>query len=254
MRFFPDNPRDADRSGNVRPGLVRLDGARLPNPTDIRAPGRRPGAQQPHREGLLPAVARRPLRQYVPPLFPVRTLPLLSTPSSPRSVTSVPLHGRARRDEHQQRLVSEAHAFWLLLFSSLTWAPRSLQKLTYGLCFVYARATRSVSMPAPVYCEHLAASPAPHSALLTQPAPVPRRRRTSPTPLRPPCDILTTRSTAPAPPPSPQLVCGRVAYHFDAEIDYETETAASSDEFDLDFWKRRFHPPKVGQAQSFYFM
>ena len=33
----------------------------------------------------------------------------------------------------------------------------SLQQLTYQLCHVYARCTKSVSMPAPAYYAHLAA-------------------------------------------------------------------------------------------------
>jgi hypothetical protein len=31
----------------------------------------------------------------------------------------------------------------------------TMQNLSFALCHVYARATRSVSIPAPVYCEHV---------------------------------------------------------------------------------------------------
>jgi eukaryotic translation initiation factor 2C len=34
-----------------------------------------------------------------------------------------------------------------------------LQSLSYALCHVYARATRSVSIPAPVYCDACSLSP-----------------------------------------------------------------------------------------------
>ena len=47
-----------------------------------------------------------------------------------------------------------------MLYDENSFTPDSLQALSYALCHVYARATRSVSIPAPVYCEFLSA---PHS-------------------------------------------------------------------------------------------
>lgn len=43
---------------------------------------------------------------------------------------------------------------WLfsVLYDDNNFNPDSLQKLTFSLCHVYARATRSVSIPPPVYC------------------------------------------------------------------------------------------------------
>jgi eukaryotic translation initiation factor 2C len=43
--------------------------------------------------------------------------------------------------------------------------PDGLQSLSYALCHVYARATRSVSIPAPVYCD--ASSPSLSSCIMT---------------------------------------------------------------------------------------
>ncbi|EIN05853.1 Piwi-domain-containing protein [Punctularia strigosozonata HHB-11173 SS5] len=80
-----------------------------------------------------------------------------------------------------------------------------LQRLTYALCYVYARATRSVSLPAPVYYA--------------------------------------------------DLVCGRAEFHFDRNLNYETDTVASGEgEFDLKRWKDGFHGPKSKQSVQFYFM
>ena len=42
-----------------------------------------------------------------------------------------------------------------MLYDENSFTPDSLQALSYALCHVYARATRSVSIPAPVYCEFL---------------------------------------------------------------------------------------------------
>ena len=46
---------------------------------------------------------------------------------------------------------------WRGFFLSANTGPRAdgLQSLSYALCHVYARATRSVSIPAPVYCNTL---------------------------------------------------------------------------------------------------
>ena len=45
-----------------------------------------------------------------------------------------------------------------VLYDDNNFTSDSLQQLTYQLCHVYARCTRSVSMPAPAYYAHLAAS------------------------------------------------------------------------------------------------
>ncbi|KAF7793222.1 hypothetical protein EIP86_004332 [Pleurotus ostreatoroseus] len=44
-------------------------------------------------------------------------------------------------------------ALYSVLHDDNEFTPDALQRLTYALCYVYARATRSVSIPAPVYCE-----------------------------------------------------------------------------------------------------
>src|SRR5260370_38607594 len=67
--------------------------------------------------------------------------------------------------------------------------PDGIQSLSYALCYVYGRCTRSVSIPAPVYRKspspHLLISPSPiysRSDKLRRPQPV-QSRKTS---LRPP--------------------------------------------------------------------
>ncbi|KAJ7389269.1 argonaute 1 [Desmophyllum pertusum] len=49
-----------------------------------------------------------------------------------------------------------------VLYDDNAFTADSLQKLTYQLCHVYARCTRSVSMPAPAYYAHLVAFRAKH--------------------------------------------------------------------------------------------
>lgn len=44
-------------------------------------------------------------------------------------------------------------AHYSVLFDENNFTPDSLQALSFALCHVYARSTRSVSIPAPVYCE-----------------------------------------------------------------------------------------------------
>ena len=55
-------------------------------------------------------------------------------------------------------------AHYNVLYDENNFTPDSLQALSYALCHVYARATRSVSIPAPVYCEFLST---PHSYYIT---------------------------------------------------------------------------------------
>ena len=49
-----------------------------------------------------------------------------------------------------------------VLYDDNAFTADDLQKLTYQLCHVYARCTRSVSMPAPAYYAHLVAFRARH--------------------------------------------------------------------------------------------
>ena len=46
-------------------------------------------------------------------------------------------------------------AHYNVLHDENNFTPDSLQALSFALCHVYARSTRSVSIPAPVYCERI---------------------------------------------------------------------------------------------------
>jgi eukaryotic translation initiation factor 2C len=65
--------------------------------------------------------------------------------------TSRPSHYNVLIDENRFTYV----AYFVKIFISIDGDRRAdgLQSLSYALCHVYARATRSVSIPAPVYCD-----------------------------------------------------------------------------------------------------
>ena len=70
--------------------------------------------------------------------------------------TSRPAHYNVLLDENKFTYVIELKDSFARLLSTLTiYMHRAdgLQSLSYALCHVYARATRSVSIPAPVYCD-----------------------------------------------------------------------------------------------------
>ncbi|KAG8684051.1 hypothetical protein FRC08_013924, partial [Ceratobasidium sp. 394] len=56
---------------------------------------------------------------------------------------------------HGGLLGTSRSAHYNVLYDENAFNPDSLQALSFALCHVYARATRSVSIPAPVYCELL---------------------------------------------------------------------------------------------------
>ena len=68
------------------------------------------------------------------------------------SQPSKPLRGFEERSWMEPGGVSVASAACAVVVS-LTSTSNSLQEISYDLCHVYAPATRSVSIPAPVYCE-----------------------------------------------------------------------------------------------------
>ncbi|EKM55524.1 uncharacterized protein PHACADRAFT_121053 [Phanerochaete carnosa HHB-10118-sp] len=76
-----------------------------------------------------------------------------------------------------------------------------LQELSFALCHVYAAATRSVSIPAPVYCEWRFLSGAPRSLL-------------------------------------PQRLCTRAVFQFRPELDYADESSTETSEFSLEKWQQ----------------
>ncbi len=54
---------------------------------------------------------------------------------------------------HAGLLGTSRPAHYNVLYDDNGFSPDSLQALSFALCHVYARSTRSVSIPAPVYCE-----------------------------------------------------------------------------------------------------
>lgn len=54
---------------------------------------------------------------------------------------------------HSGLLGTSRPAHYNVLYDENNFTPDSLQALSFALCHVYARSTRSVSIPAPVYCE-----------------------------------------------------------------------------------------------------
>jgi hypothetical protein len=82
--------------------------------------------------------------------------------------TSRPAHYNVLLDENKFTYVVTLSNYFARLLSMLTiYMHRAdgLQSLSYALCHVYARATRSVSIPAPVYCN--ASSPSLSSSIMT---------------------------------------------------------------------------------------
>lgn len=65
--------------------------------------------------------------------------------------TSRPAHYNVLLDENKFTYVLLS-SVWAILNADVGPRADGLQSLSYALCHVYARATRSVSIPAPVYC------------------------------------------------------------------------------------------------------
>jgi len=99
-----------------------------------------------------------------------------------------------------------------------------MQNVSFALCHVYARATRSVSIPAPVYCVYL------YSTLL-----------------------LVTKYWADA-----DIVCARAKNHFSPTAGFnlsETATVTSSQqEGYLESYRRAFGALHNAQSNRMYFM
>jgi eukaryotic translation initiation factor 2C len=101
-----------------------------------------------------------------------------------------------------------------------------LQSLSYALCHVYARATRSVSIPAPVYCD-------PCSLYLHI--------------LRLTCFILDA-----------DIVCSRAKHHYDPQqgLDFSmSETATNTTEAvnTLEKFRQAFKPTHERMKKLMYF-
>ncbi|OJT08947.1 Protein argonaute-2 [Trametes pubescens] len=135
IRFFPQNPaRDGDRSGNCPAGLLVHQTITNPNYPDFYL--------QSH-AGLLGSEST--------------ALPTMLRNDAHRTTAT------ASRPAHYVVLENEAGlssikyvcaAFVDMRIPALTIeCSHSLQTLTFHLCHMYASATRSVSIPAPVYCE-----------------------------------------------------------------------------------------------------
>ncbi|KAJ7459186.1 argonaute-like protein [Mycena galericulata] len=108
VRFFPQNERDGDRSGNCRAGTV-VD-REVSHPTEF--------------DFYLQAIARRIARQAHP--FPL----------SRSSLTSIPIYAGTSRPAH-----------YSVLYDENNFSADALQSLSFALCHVYARSTRSCVHP-----------------------------------------------------------------------------------------------------------
>lgn len=100
-----------------------------------------------------------------------------------------------------------------------------LQELSFALCHIYAKATRSVSIPAPVYCAQL---------------------------LSPSHFVLSPSADA-------DLACARGKFHFDPSADMDIEGSTTSggkegDVFQLDPWQNAFEPVNDSIKGSMFFL
>ena len=94
--------------------------------------GGRPGYHAPNRIRLLSTES-----QWISPFLPITCPPVTDT----ISFWVYTLLGTSRP------------AHYSVLYDENNFTPDALQALSFALCHVYARSTRSVSIPAPVYCE-----------------------------------------------------------------------------------------------------
>ncbi|KAL5511713.1 hypothetical protein ACEPAH_4931 [Sanghuangporus vaninii] len=99
----------------------------------------------------------------------------------------------------------------------------TLQSFSFDLCHTYARATRSVSIPAPVYYADVRSA---NFGML----------RTSQT------DLST-----------PQIACSRADFHFHDSLNY-ADDLSSSGEFNLGIWVQGFSNVHPAQSEKMYFM
>ncbi|KAF9228654.1 Piwi-domain-containing protein [Gyrodon lividus] len=94
----------------------------------------------------------------------------------------------------------------------------SLQELSFTLCHAYARATRSVSIPAPVYCNY---------------------------------KYFTTVLTL------TKLVCSRANFHFRPELHYDDSSASvvsGGGTFDIRRWQAGFRGPHENMSKKMFYM
>ncbi|KAJ6618325.1 Piwi domain-containing protein [Mycena sp. CBHHK59/15] len=120
---------------------------------------------------------------------------------------------------------SRSGHYSILLDENFDGSTSAVQQLSFALCHVYAKATRSVSIPAPVYCTfHLLS----FEFILRQ---------------------LCTDA---------DLVCARGKFHVDPRdnIDFDASTNTSGPEvFDLDTWRNNYKPlnRSLSYDKSMYF-
>ena len=102
----------------------------------------------------------------------------------------------------------------------------AIQSLSFALCHVYARSTRSVSIPAPVYCESLGA-----------------------------IDPVNLDTDCPL---DADIVCARAKNHYDPDSAFDlSETASHADSTQanasLDAYRSGFRPLNKTQEKRMYF-
>ncbi|OJA17422.1 hypothetical protein AZE42_04820 [Rhizopogon vesiculosus] len=101
-----------------------------------------------------------------------------------------------------------------------------LQELAFTLCHSYARATRSVSIPAPVYCEFYTYH----------------------------C-FTTVSDVQPSLRKDADIVCARGAFHFNPAMGYDAATFSSDeDSFDIERWRKNFKDRHPKLAMKMHFM
>jgi eukaryotic translation initiation factor 2C len=141
--------------------------------------------------------------------------------------TSRPAHYNVLIDENKFTCVTG----WLEGYDTLDADPvpsaDGLQSLSYALCHVYARATRSVSIPAPVYCDA-------YSLSLY-------------------CIPLTMAFT-----PDADIVCSRAKHHYDPQQGLDlsaSETATNTTEAvtTLERFRQAFKPTHERMKKLMYF-
>ena len=120
------------------------------------------------------------------------------------------------------RKVDTCQMFYSLTF--LSKSADSMQALSFALCHVYARSTRSVSIPAPVYCMF------DSSPFLT--------------------NFLISTSDA-------DIVCSRAKNHYDPQAHFGVSESATHDTAQaattLEHFKNAYKPLHINQSKHMYF-
>lgn len=138
--------------------------------------------------------------------------------------TSRPAHYNVLLDENNFTCV--VYLSTRLQLITFVFSPDGLQQLSFALCHVYARSTRSVSIPAPVYCMYFQGLPS---------------------------GVYSEYKNIDA-----DIVCSRAKNHFDPQAgvnlsDSATQLDEQQDTTTLEAYKRGFKPLHQNAALTMYF-